>query len=367
MNSAPSTDEKISDEIFGQREILKLIGQRQNIFITGPGGTGKSYLLQRISTLLKEMGIVVAKTGSTGVAAENIGGMTIHSWAHVFMGDKPASYYFMSIQSKSHILKRWTKTDYLIIDEISMMGCKFFELLNQLGKLIRRNNEAVGGLKLIICGDVCQLPPIKDTYFFLSPEYKTMNFQMVRLSKPWRYQKDIEYFYLLSRARLGENTQIDINALEQRKTAYYKEIHRHQFEEGQIKPTRLYARRMDVNEMNLKELQTLPYDEYRYVATDRLHRKTKTSNEDPAVYQAMMDKNVVTSLSLKKDAQVMLTSNLDVEHGLCNGSRGVILECTDEYVKVRFKSGDVDIFPHIWTIEDESNEEMPPLVDAEVI
>ena len=339
-----------------QDEAINHLLNNNNVFITGSGGTGKSYLLKNLYTALKDKGINVHKTGSTGVAAENINGMTLHSWAGVQLGDKEASTYHITIRTRNRkAWKRWTETQILFIDEISMIGGKLFTMLNKLGQLIRGNSKPFGGITLLLCGDFCQLPPVRDEYLFKSPVFESLDLKYIKLRHPWRYQTDIEFFHLLSRARLGELTREDIAKLTERKTAYLKEVHGRVYKEDEIKPTILYSKKIDVWEMNMKELDLLPHDEYKYVATDHLQRKSKSSTANPETFQDLMDKNVPPELSLKKGAQVMLTWNLDVEQGLCNGSRGVVLECLDEYVMVKFKNCEMAITPNVWTIEDEDN------------
>lgn len=317
--------------------------------------TGKSFALRNIYLKLKDKGITVYKTGSTGVAAESIGGMTLHSWAGVMLGDKDANTYFLTIQGRNRkAWLRWKKTSVLIVDEVSMTGGKFFQMLHDLAKLIRGINTPFGGLTLLICGDLCQLPPVKDIYFFQTDAYHQMNFKTVRLTHPWRFQKDIDFFFMLSRIRIGSHTSEDIQKLEKRKIAYYKEVYNKNYQPGEIKPTRMFSKKIDVADMNNKELDILPGEEYQYVCNDTLQKKNKTSTALIGNFQDLMNKNIPTEISLKKGAQVMLTCNMDIEIGLCNGSRGVVLECLDDCVLVLFKNGvEQFINPNVWTIETE--------------
>ena len=341
-----------------EEAIFQDLVQGKNVFLSGPGGTGKSWMIKTVSARLTEVGFTVCRTGSTGVAADNIGGTTLHSWAGVQLGDKDAQTYYITLKGRNQkALRRWKNTTILIIDEISMIGAKFFTMLDQLGRLVRMEpRHPFGGLTLLIVGDVCQLPPVKDEYFFHSPSFEACDFRVYRLEKPWRFQKDLEFFALLSRVRLGEQTPDDIAKLQTRQTAYYREIVPRQWQEGEVKPTRLYSMKKDVHELNMIELEALPGDEYRYRAHDTLQKKSKQSEGRLENYQDLMNKNIPPEISLKKGAQVMLTANLDVENGFCNGSRGVVLECNDEAVIVKFLKGqELTISAHVWTIEDEDN------------
>jgi ATP-dependent DNA helicase PIF1 len=338
-----------------EEKIADLLASGTNVYLSGGGGTGKSYCLKNVYLRLMERGLNVYKAGSTGVAAESIGGMTLHSWAGVQLGDKDAETYYITIQGRNRkAWLRWKQTSILIIDEISMTGGKFFQMLSDLGKRIRGRNLPFGGITLLICGDVCQLPPVKDSYFFQTDVYHDFNFSVIRLTHPWRFQKDIDFFYLLSRVRVGEQTPKDIQKLEERKVAYYKDIYNRKYKPGEIRPTRMFSKKIDVAEMNRKELDALPDDEYLYVCSDSLEKKTKTSTAVISHFQDLMNKNVPPEVAMKKNAQVMLTWNLDVERGLCNGSRGVVLECLDDCVLVKFKNGvEQFINPNVWTMETE--------------
>lgn len=338
-------------------KITRALLSSNNVFLSGPGGTGKSYMLKNVFTRLREFGKRVYKTGSTGVSAESIGGMTLHSWAGVMLGDKSAETYYNLIKTKNkNAHMRWLRTSILIIDEISMTGGEFFQKLSDLGKLIRGVDKPFGGITLLICGDVCQLPPVNDRYFFQTKTYDELCFKPMRLTHPWRFQgakgagRD-DFFGILSRVRIGAHTVDDMKILEARVQAY-KEISSKKYVRGEIRPTQMFSKRIDVANMNAKELAALPSEEYTYVCYDELKRITKDSSGKIETFKAMMDKSVEPSISLKSGAQVMLNWNLDVENGLCNGSRGVVLECLDDCVLVRFRNGiEQLIHPNSWTIE----------------
>lgn len=334
--------------------VAELLLSGRNVALRGPGGTGKSHLLKEVALYLEGKGHTVYRTGSTGVAAENIKGMTLHSWSGIQLGDKDVATHYMIIQGRgAKALRRWRTTEFLFIDEISMVGGNLFDKLDKLGRMIRKYDRPFGGIPICVCGDMCQLPPVKDKYFFLSDVYPQMDFQHIKLSHPWRFQKDIDFFYMLSRIRIGEHTPDDIAKLEARKVAYYKEMMNRKFRVDEIRPTKLFARKVDVDAMNLKELELLPFEEFRYEATDHLKRKVKDTEFKLEHFQGLMDKNVPPAVSLKKGAQVMLTWNLDVETmGLCNGSRGVVIECFDDCVQVKFRNGaEIMVYPNTWTFE----------------
>lgn len=348
-----------------EQKIFRFLEKRQNVILSGPGGTGKSFMLKSIADKLVANCIRVAKTGSTGISADNIGGMTIHSWAGIELGDKSVFFYVSKIKEFPKYFLRWVNTTVLIIDEISMIGATVFDKLSQIGSVLRDDPRPFGGMTLLLCGDICQLPPVKDQYFFESSAYKQMKFKICRLTHPWRFQNDLDFFQLLSRVRIGKQTEEDIFKLRERVSIYNKDIRKGErlqggrLQGGQgdlgIKPTRMFSKKMDVSAMNMKELSLLNEEEFEYVCYDSVSKKTDegdVSSKKLEVFQAQMEKNVPSSIKLKKGAQVMLTWNLSPETGFCNGSRGVVIECFEANVKVLFKNGEqVNIEPKTWKIE----------------
>lgn len=157
-----STEAKLTSE---QEYIKKLVLQGSNIYFTGPAGTGKSYLLQKLIILLQEkhgkkrVGI----TSTSGIGAEIIGGTTLHSFLGIGIDsdltEEELLERILSTRS-SYARKNWRRTRVLIIDEISMLEGELFDKLEGLARKICRNNELFGGIQLVLTGDFCQLPPV---------------------------------------------------------------------------------------------------------------------------------------------------------------------------------------------------------------
>lgn len=109
-----------------QERVLKMVLDGHNVFFTGPAGSGKSLILKHIQYHLKCQGKTFAVTAPTAIAADLIGGQTIHSWSRVGKGDKGIMHYLDLVQDKdidtSHCEIRWRNTEVLIIDEVSMVS-----------------------------------------------------------------------------------------------------------------------------------------------------------------------------------------------------------------------------------------------------
>ena len=97
---------------------LELLKMGNNCFITGPAGSGKTYLLQEYINWLKKNNIKVAITASTGIAATHLGGVTIHSWCGLGIRDNLSAYDLESLLEKKYLWQHIDQTSVLIIDEI---------------------------------------------------------------------------------------------------------------------------------------------------------------------------------------------------------------------------------------------------------
>jgi ATP-dependent DNA helicase PIF1 len=150
-----------------QRHVMSLVVDKsQSVFFTGAAGTGKSVLMRAIIADLKKKYAKdperVAVTASTGLAACNIGGMTLHSFSGIGLGKEDVNTLVKKIRRNPKAKTRWLKTKTLIIDEVSMVDAELFDKLSQIGRIIRNNGRPWGGIQLVITGDFFQLPPVPD-------------------------------------------------------------------------------------------------------------------------------------------------------------------------------------------------------------
>ncbi|KAK1835218.1 PIF1-like helicase-domain-containing protein [Podospora conica] len=150
-----------------QEHIKKLVVEKgQSVFFTGPAGTGKSVLMRAIIAEFKKKFVReperLAVTASTGLAACNIGGMTLHSFAGIGLGKEDVPTLVKKIRRNPKAKGRWQKTKVLVVDEISMVDGQLFDKLSQIGRTIRNNGRPWGGIQLVITGDFFQLPPVPD-------------------------------------------------------------------------------------------------------------------------------------------------------------------------------------------------------------
>ncbi|XP_043272569.1 ATP-dependent DNA helicase PIF1 isoform X4 [Venturia canescens] len=258
-----------------QKRILDTVLKGHNIFFTGSAGTGKSFLLKRIIAGLPPD--VTVTTASTGVAACHIGGVTLHQFAGIGLGSATLDRCY-ELASKPAVASVWRKTKHLVIDEISMVDGDFFDKMEAVARHIRKNDKPFGGIQLILCGDFFQLPPVS--------------------------KKEI--------------------ACTLRATSSQK------IEKNGILATRLCSHICEADEINSSQLDKLAGEEKIFIAQDSDENMTKILEQQLPVPH---------KLTLKVGAQVMLLKNININSGLVNGARGIIVKFVGDTPVVQFRSG----------------------------
>jgi ATP-dependent DNA helicase PIF1 len=136
------------DELNAQQKIAatSAIENRNNIFITGSAGTGKTFLLKYViqelvrkyERELEGSGTsAVAVVAPTGISAINVGGQTIHSFAGIGLGAGDPNIIISKVLKNKASVERWQKCQVLIMDEVSMVDVGLFELLDALAREIK--------------------------------------------------------------------------------------------------------------------------------------------------------------------------------------------------------------------------------------
>lgn len=187
-----------------------VVNEKRNVFVTGGAGTGKSFLLRSIISALP-LGTTFV-TATTGIAALQLGGTTLHSFAGCGIVEPGAAKKAVLKRLKYRSIQKWMKCEVLIIDEVSMLEREFFETLEYIARHIRNSNQPFGGIQLVLSGDFLQLPPVspssisaqaRDNRFcFQSRAWLLANPKVCVLTKPFR-QKNIEFFKMLHEIRRG--------------------------------------------------------------------------------------------------------------------------------------------------------------------
>ncbi len=341
-----------------QQRALDLLREGKNIFLTGPGGTGKSYFIEQVRQQLGEKKIGV--TALTGCAAILLGhgSKTLHSWAGIGLGKGTISEIVKGIRSNRRAAINWLTTNLLIIDEISMMPADLFDKLNEVAKVMRKSSAPFGGLQILLVGDFYQLPPIADgledaKFAFESAAWPSVINETVILTHVHR-QAEETFRDMLGRVRTGAANEADITLLRSRLGLDWQSL--------EIRPTLLFSRRAMVDKINAVNLGKLEGEILTWKAKTLFVGTaggSKPSEEELERAVVIFDRDgpYDETLQLKLRAQVMLTVNLDLDHGLVNGSRGVIVGFDTRGAEplpiVLFKNGLKEtVGRHSWYLDD---------------
>ena len=324
-----------------QKKALDKIINGKNVFLTGPGGSGKSFLLKYFIEYYKNNieteDSLLFVTSTTGLSALLIDGITINRYAGIGIGDKDIDYYYNKIIKMKTLKKRWLKTKILIIDEISMMTPELFDKLEKLAKKIRKNEKKFGGIQIILSGDFLQLPPIKSINFcFESITWNDVIEETFYFDIIIRQNNNILQ-NVLNNIRIGI---VNDEVKELLDSCLNKDLTN---KEGII-PTLLFSKKNIVIEYNEKELKKLINNEKDYKIFDSNYVfTTNIKEESKFLLKELINSQfqIEDQITLSIDSQVMLTINLP-EDGLSNGSRGIIIDFTkdeNKYPVVLFLNG----------------------------
>lgn len=337
-----------------QNKVLQMVVEEgKNIFFTGSAGTGKSLLLRAIISRLRRKHNgrpdYVAVTASTGMAASNIGGMTVHSWGAVTPGSNDIDSQIKCIRTCKPALQRWKNVKVLIIDEVSMLDGHLFDTLAKIAdRLRKKTDKSFGCIQLVITGDFFQLPPVSkgDPFFaFESASWKQCIEHTVNLTKVFR-QKDDQFISILNQLRHGT---LSPGACETFKSLS-RPLPPLPPSTPNITPTELFPMRHEVSNANATRLRALPHplhtfhshDTFPNLPNDRKPHSSASQNPGhvanaaPAPFKPTSSAPVSGGhkpregllsgvlaekvLQLKKGAQVMLIKNVD--EMLVNGCVG---------------------------------------------
>lgn len=134
------------------------------MFLNGPGGTGKSRVINALTDFLqrRNQSRRFRLCSYTGVAAKNITGMTLHSALLLNHRAKKG----VVTQTNHDLISMWQGVDYMFIDEASMVGSKLLVQINNALCRAKEEQSAFGGVSIIFAGDFAQLPPVGDSQLF---------------------------------------------------------------------------------------------------------------------------------------------------------------------------------------------------------
>ena len=305
---------------------FNLLQKGENIFITGPGGVGKSALIKifKDKCSSKTRNIVVTST-----SALILNGTTMHSYLGIRTGTGSIESMVVDIQKKPHVSKKWRTINCLIIDEISMLDPDLFDKIEHMARIIRKNSKPFGGIQLVVSGDFLQLPCVGTNKFcFQAESWSYCLPNTVYLTEIVR-QRETDFQKCLNNIRMGLLTS-DVRDLITSRVGVSC------INKYDIIPTKLYSSNYEVDHINNVELDKLSGDDRQFYSYDM---NIITSLPKYMIEKTKKNCNAQEELELCVGCQVMLLKNIDIENGLVNGSRGIITEFVCDIPKVMFLNG----------------------------
>ena len=305
------------------------------------------------------------------------GAKTIHSWSGIRLARGDPEQIIGSVLKNRNVMKFWKTTHILVVDEVSMMSQKIFDLLNEIGKRVRKSSRPFGGLQVIFTGDFFQLPPVgtfgepeTENFCFESNQWKSVFLleNHIELTHIFR-QTDPIYKGILQQIRRGEIDEEGQNILKTR----LKQPYDLSFNNGCI-PTKLFPLRAKVDTLNDCMFEELDEEEYHFEYSKKTDCKTNMESSKLLGFDIMAkcgkmsekekeyeldyilkNSSCIPLLKLKKGASVLCTVNLDLDNSICNGSQGIVIGFIDSgyYPIVKFSNGIIKtIQPHYWQSEE---------------
>jgi len=316
---------------------LDLAEAGENTFLTGPAGTGKSHNVRAFLRRHPDTHV----TASTGVAALNVGGMTVHRWSGMLLGPQRGEAfgaYFERLARDSRpgvrtAFNRVRRCRRLVIDEISMLAGRAFDYLDFHCRKVRDDERPFGGIQVIGTGDFLQLPPVRTNprdgydWAFDAGTWSAAGFHTVELKRVMR-QDDPDFAEVLSLCRRGMMDARVEGLLRPRVSLF-----------PQRDITRLFTHNSMVDRWNDFCLGELPGPES--------VREAETWGPQSQV--EFLEKNLLTPgvLRLKPGARVMFTVNRP-DDGFVNGQTGVVVAIGRTTVVVSTEGREIEVAPYRW-------------------
>jgi ATP-dependent DNA helicase PIF1 len=327
-----------------QTSALDILKTGNNVFLTGSAGSGKTYVLNNYIKYLREHRIVTAITASTGIAATHIGGMTIHAWSGIGIRDSIDDYAIDQLEQKKYLFDRYRATQVLIIDEISMLSGQFLDMVERICRIMRRSGEPFGGMQVILCGDLFQLPPVsRDGAAQLitdSVSFKAAGFVTCYLTEQYR-QDDENFLDLLNAMRANEVQDYHVELLRERI------IDGEEIVDDNVH-TKLFTHNVDVDAINATKLDEIDQPVHEYAMTSR-----GSTNLIESLKRGCLAHEI---LHLKLGAEVLCIKN-NPEAGYVNGTRGVVMDFSEDGMPIiETRTGaTITIYPETWSVDEDGH------------
>jgi ATP-dependent exoDNAse (exonuclease V) alpha subunit len=305
------------------KNIIEKLKEKQNIFLTGGAGVGKTTITKNVIQHYEDEVKKVAKLASTGMAATLINGQTLHSFLDLGIASDLQELEFNGkLEIKKKTKKILNSIDLIVIDEISMVSDTLLDMIR-----LRLTQADFSG-SLLVVGDFLQLPPVvrghgEVKFAFESPSWKKFNFETIELTHIYRTD-DKEFIELLSHIRDGfidENIHNNLNKFIKPLPQNLSEF------------TFLFGKNNSASRHNKNQLEFV--DSELFVKEAQIIKHLKSA-KDSDIQRFMSDARIEKDLELKIGVPVLFTRN---SWNYFNGEKGVVVNVDNGYIYVQKNDG----------------------------
>jgi ATP-dependent DNA helicase PIF1 len=306
-------------------------------FISGKAGTGKSTFTKNELTKLPGNTVFLSPTG---IAALNIGGQTIHSFFYLERG-----LLYPERIKESRQPQLYQELDYLVIDEISMVRADLMDAVNHSLQINRKSEAPFGGVKLVLIGDLYQLPPVvardEQTEFGPGRRYKNrffFNSQVIRAAIIGQLFKYVRFTTIFRQAN-----QEFINLLEQVRQSSLSQALIHTLN-GRIAPESIIDKLDEVTVLTCTNEAANRYN------TSKLEALQTPKRQYEAIIEGKFSREdfpTLPILSLKVGAKVIFIKN-DPGRAWVNGTTGIIKKLYENAITVEIDGHNHHVERELW-------------------
>lgn len=285
-----------------------------HILITGGAGVGKTTKVKALQKSLTQQGTKWVACAPTGVAALLSEGMTIHSLFGMYENEDKK----LVINLTANRMALLKESEVIFVDEVSMVHCEMFGLMSHTLMKLMKSTQNFGGKKIVLSGDILQLPPIAPGYFFHSEHFDLNEFNVFYYDKVYR-QDDPYFIGLLNQLRVG--TTLKDNCFQDQCNTL----------DPNREYTKLFFSNNSVNDENENCLRLLK--------TQRRDFKAQKESGNIKALAALKERSRTPyELSIKEGAKIMFTKN-NLTHGFANGNMGIVEKISsdvgDDFLMIR--------------------------------
>ncbi|XP_029170138.1 uncharacterized protein LOC114939871, partial [Nylanderia fulva] len=341
----------------GVCQVLQDKNQILRLYVSGEGGTGKSFLIETIKHWIRiNLEKTTAISAPTGIAAFNIDGLTIHRMFQLPVSHESTPKY---TQLSDMVLKtlrdKLKNVELFIIDEVSMISNVTLMFINlrlcEIFDTTDTDDGFFGRKHILLFGDLLQLPPVKGQFSFVKMSRSEIQkylgtmggcdlwrlFEYDKLLINMRQRCDNTYRDILSRIRIGLVTDSDINVLQSRKINFKESSC-----DERLNELCTYMNQLPIDTicllptcylckvLNTAMLDKIDSDEILLIAEDDVDCAPAMKKKVHKILEDKDDKVSETAgiervIAIKIGAKVMIRRNIDVTLGLVNGTIGNVV------------------------------------------